>query len=219
MMVSCSTDPGHDEASVVDGGHEPASPDPDAVEALQRVAADEVVVAALEHVHTLEAQTNADHIFLTEIPAPPFKEAERARHFAAMLETAGADSVWIDEVGNVLALRKGIGSGRTLGVGAHLDTVFPEGTDVTVKIRGDTLFAPGVGDDSRGLVVVLTLLRVMEHTGLQNRDDILFIGTVGEEGLGDLRGMKHLFGDAGQAHRIYRSKVHFHPCCERNGIH
>jgi acetylornithine deacetylase/succinyl-diaminopimelate desuccinylase-like protein len=82
-----------------------------------------------------------------------------------------------------------------VALGGHLDTVFPEGTDVTVRIRGDTLYAPGVGDDTRGLVVVLTVLRALEEAQVETRDDLLFVGTVGEEGLGDLRGMKHLFRD------------------------
>ena len=82
-----------------------------------------------------------------------------------------------------------------MGFGAHLDTVFPEGTDVTVRMHGDTLYAPGVGDDTRGLIVVLTALRAMEEANLETSDDVLFIGVVGEEGLGDLRGMKHLVRD------------------------
>ena len=80
-----------------------------------------------------------------------------------------------------------------MAIGGHLDTVFPEGTDVTVRMRGDTLYAPGVGDDTRGLVVVLTILRAMEEANVETSNDVLFIGTVGEEGLGDLRGMKYLF--------------------------
>jgi acetylornithine deacetylase/succinyl-diaminopimelate desuccinylase-like protein len=78
-----------------------------------------------------------------------------------------------------------------------LDTVFPEGTDVTVRQRGDTLFAPGIADNTRGLVTVLALLRALNESDIQTRSNLLFIGTVGEEGLGDLRGMKHLFRDGG----------------------
>jgi acetylornithine deacetylase/succinyl-diaminopimelate desuccinylase-like protein len=132
---------------------------------------------------------------LTEIPAPPFKEEARAARFLELVREAGADSAWIDEVGNVVALRRGSGGRRTVALGGHLDTVFPEGTDVTVRQRADTLFAPGIGDDTRGLVVVLTALRAMEDAGLETDDDVLFVGVVGEEGLGDLRGMKHLFGE------------------------
>ncbi len=138
-------------------------------------------------------------IELTEIPAPPFMEEVRGRHFAELLQELGADSVWTDAEGNVIGLRRGRGGGRTIGFGGHLDTVFPEGTDVTVRQRGDTLFAPGVGDDTRGLVVLLAVLRAMEEAGIETNDDIRFVGVVGEEGLGDLRGMKHIYRDPGNA--------------------
>ena len=134
-------------------------------------------------------------IELTEIPAPPFMETERGIRFAGLLAEAGADSVWTDAEGNVIGLRRGRTGERTVGFGGHLDTVFPEGTDVTTRIVGDTVFAPGVGDDTRGLVVVLAVLRAMEEADVETEDDILFVGVVGEEGLGDLRGMKHLFRD------------------------
>ena len=139
-------------------------------------------------------------ILLTEIPAPPFKEEKRAAQFAIMLKEAGADSVWTDKVGNVLALRKGKNPTRCVALDGHLDTVFPFETDVRVKSKGDTLFAPGIGDDTRGLVMVLSVLRAMEAANLETQADVLFIGSVGEEGLGDLRGVKHLFSD--QSRRI-----------------
>jgi acetylornithine deacetylase/succinyl-diaminopimelate desuccinylase-like protein len=120
-------------------------------------------------------------------------EEARARRFAELLAEVGADSVWIDGEGNAIGLLRGQGGGRTIAIGGHLDTVFPQGTDVTVRMRGDTLYAPGVGDDTRGLVVVLTALRAMVEAGVRTRDDVLFVGVVGEEGPGDLRGMKHLF--------------------------
>ncbi|MCC9169026.1 M20/M25/M40 family metallo-hydrolase [Pontibacter sp. XAAS-A31] len=155
------------------------------------------VKTALQSVIDLETETRQDHITLTEIPAPPFKEEARARKYAQMLETAGLDSVWIDEVGNVIGRRKGKTGKRTVALEAHLDTVFPEGTDVGVKHKGDTLYAPGVGDDTRGLAVVLTIVKAMEKAGIATDADILFIGTVGEEGLGDLRGVKQLFSEKG----------------------
>ncbi len=136
-------------------------------------------------------------IELTEIPAPPFMEEARGERFAELLREVGADSVWTDEVGNVIGLRKGRTGSRRIGFGGHLDTVFPEGTDVTVRQVGDTLFAPGVGDDTRGLVLVLSALRALEEAGVETDDDILFVGVVGEEGLGDLRGMKHLYREGG----------------------
>jgi acetylornithine deacetylase/succinyl-diaminopimelate desuccinylase-like protein len=155
------------------------------------------VQRALRWIEEQDARTVADLIRLTEIPAPPFMEATRARAYADMLREAGADTVWIDEEGNVIALRRGTARGRTLVLSGHLDTVFPEGTDVTVKQRGDTLYAPGIGDDTRGLMSVLTVLRALEATGIETREDVWFVGTVGEEGLGDLRGVKHLFREGG----------------------
>ncbi|MFV1884459.1 MAG: M20/M25/M40 family metallo-hydrolase [Balneola sp.] len=160
---------------------------------INTLASQKAVLNAFRIIDDLEPETIADLIHLTEIPAPPFKEEVRAEEFKRMLEKAGADRAWIDKEGNVIALRKGTEGKRTVAVDAHLDTVFPEGTDVTVKQRGDTLFAPGIGDDTRGLSMVLALLKTMEQAGLETKSDILFIGTVGEEGQGDLRGVKYLF--------------------------
>lgn len=165
--------------------------------AVESIAVRTDVARAMAWIDADNVRARADLIRLTQIAAPPFGEQARARAFAAMLREAGADSVWIDEVGNVLALRRGTGSDSTLALAGHLDTVFPEGTDVTVTQRGDTLFAPGVGDDTRGLIVVLTVLRALENAGIETRGNVLFIGTVGEEGLGDLRGVKHLFREGG----------------------
>lgn len=158
-----------------------------------QIARDAKVQRALQLVEQGRERSNRELVLLTEIPAPPFKEEARGRQFATMLREAGADSVWTDEVGNVIGLVKGTQGGRTVVLEGHLDTVFPEETDVKVKIRGDTMFAPGIGDDTRGLIVVLDALRAMKQAGVRTKADVLFMGTVGEEGLGDLRGVKHLF--------------------------
>ena len=160
---------------------------------IESLASQKAVSDAFKIIDDLEPETHANLIHLIEIPAPPFKEEARAKEFKQMLEKAGADRVWIDKEGNVVALRRGTRGDRTVAVDAHLDTVFPEGTDVTVKQRGDTLFAPGIGDDTRGLVMVLTVLKAMKQAEIKTESDILFIGTVGEEGQGDLRGVKYLF--------------------------
>ncbi len=154
-----------------------------------------VIKTAFQTIINLEPETLRDHIMLTEIPAPPFKEDKRAAKFKEMLQAAGADSIWIDKAGNVIALRKGRTGKKTIVIEGHLDTVFPEGTDVTVKHKGDTLMAPGIGDDTRGLTVVLTVLKAMQKHKIKTDADILFIGTTGEEGLGDLRGVKELFSE------------------------
>ncbi|MGI4738660.1 MAG: M20/M25/M40 family metallo-hydrolase [Janthinobacterium lividum] len=155
------------------------------------------VKKAEAYIVAVEPQTQRDHIVLTEIPAPPFTEQERAKKFSQLLQAAGADSVWTDKVGNVLARRKGKAGKKTVALEAHLDTVFPAGTPVHVTHKGDTLYAPGIGDDTRGLAVVLTVLRAMNNAGLQTAADVLFVGAVGEEGPGDLRGVKNLFAGHG----------------------
>jgi len=132
-------------------------------------------------------------IQITEVEAPPFKEEKRARLFAEMLRQSGLADVEIDAEGNVIGLRKGTGTGPLIAIAAHLDTVFPEGTNVKVRREGTKLFAPGIGDDSRALAVLLAIVRAMDAARIQTASDILFIGNVGEEGPGDLRGVKHLF--------------------------
>lgn len=154
---------------------------------------DKNLEAALSSIDGYKSSTLADHIALTQIPAPPFKESKRGQRFFDMLQAAGADSVWIDAVGNVYALRKGTKGGKVVVVEGHLDTVFPESTDVTVNQKGDTLYAPGIADDTRALAVIVTLVRVLRKQDLRTQHDLWFVGTVGEEGLGDLRGVKHLF--------------------------
>ena len=130
---------------------------------------------------------------ITETPAPPFKEEKRARLFADLLKQSGLSDVEIDAEGNVIGLRKGTRNGPMIAIAAHLDTVFPEGTNVKVRRQGTRLFAPGVGDDSRALAVLLEIVRAMDAAKIQTASDILFVGNVGEEGEGDLRGMKYLF--------------------------
>lgn len=155
------------------------------------------VRAALEHIEETDDRTMADLRELTQIPAPPFMEEERGRAFLAKLIEIGVDSAWVDDVGNVIGLRRGTGGGEVLAIAGHLDTVFPPETDVTIRESGDTLFAPGIADDTRGLATVLAVLRAMNEANVRTEGDVLFIGNVGEEGLGDLRGMKHLFREGG----------------------
>lgn len=160
---------------------------------IEAIAKDKRVQAAFKIIQDLEPQTMKNLVELTEIPAPPFMEQKRGERFMQMMKAAGADSIWVDEVGNVLALRKGKIKGKTVVLEAHLDTVFPIETDVKVKYKGDTLYAPGIGDDTRGLTMVLTIMEAMKKAKVMTNADVIFIGVVGEEGLGDLRGVKHLF--------------------------
>ena len=156
-----------------------------------------IVQQAMGDIVASDAQLLDETIELTEIPAPPFAEEKRAQRFAEKLREAGLTDVSIDEEGNVVGRRRGRSGDRTVVLSAHLDTVFPIETDVTVRVEGDTLYAPGIGDNTRGLVVVLAILRAMQQHGIETDADVLFIGNVGEEGLGDLRGTKYLFREGG----------------------
>ena len=141
-------------------------------------------------------------VTLTEIPAPPFKEERRAAAYAERFCALGLEDVTTDAIGNVTGLRRGRGNGSLIVVSAHLDTVFPEGTDVTVRREGTKLFAPGVGDDTRGLAALLAFVRALDAAGIRTEHDVLFMGDVGEEGKGDLRGVRHFFTEG-----AYRDKV------------
>jgi tripeptide aminopeptidase len=160
---------------------------------VDRVSNHSAVRNALQFLESDHDRIVREIIALSEIPAPPFKEAERARAFAQMLRDSGLSGVEIDPEGNVLGLRKGSASGPLVAVAAHLDTVFPEGTDVQVKRDGNRLMGPGVGDNARSLAVLLAIVRALDSAKVQTSGDILFVGDVGEEGPGDLRGMKYLF--------------------------
>lgn len=161
------------------------------------IAADPIVKAAFTTIEGMN-EGNIDRLVtLTEIPAPPFGEDARAAVLADMLKAAGLDDVSTDASGNVIARRLGTIGNRTIAVVAHIDTVFPEGTDVTVRREDNIYYAPGIGDNTRGLVVLLSLVDALEAHNIETAADILFIGSVGEEGLGDLRGVRHLFREGG----------------------
>jgi acetylornithine deacetylase/succinyl-diaminopimelate desuccinylase-like protein len=171
----------------------PAAPTVDATKAVDSVLANDRFKKAIAHVSGEYDRIVEEIVKLTEIPAPPFKEAERAQAFLRMLQGSGIKDAVIDEEGNVVGLRKGTGSAPLLVISSHLDTVFPEGTDVKVRREGTRLYAPGVGDASRYLAVLLAMVRALEAAEIRTASDILFVATVGEEGPGDLRGVKYLF--------------------------
>ena len=155
-----------------------ATPTPTISRALARIKAD--------NAWTLDQQQS-----ICEIPAPPFKETARGAEYKRRLEALGL-TVRIDSIGNVIAERKGAGGGKTVLIEGHLDTVFPEGTDVKVKREGNVMRAPGIGDDCRGLAVVLAVARAFQMEKVQTAGTVIFVGNVGEEGPGNLRGTRHL---------------------------
>lgn len=150
------------------------------------------VRAALDMIKADNAWTLQQQIELTQIPAPPFHESTRAAEYKRRLEALGYTNVRIDSIGNVIAERHGSGTGPTVMIAGHLDTVFPPGTDVTVKHDGAKLEAPGIGDDDRGLATVLAVARAFAKAGVQNIGTVYFVGDVGEEGPGNSRGVRYL---------------------------
>jgi acetylornithine deacetylase/succinyl-diaminopimelate desuccinylase-like protein len=162
----------------------------------QLILADPKVMKTLDDLKQDDAAALDEQKRITEIPAPPFKEKVRAEYFLKRMQELGFKDASIDAEGNVIALRKGSGGGRPkLVVSAHLDTVFPEGTDVTVKEKDGVILAPGIGDDSRGLAALLSLIKAVNANSIATVGDVMFVGTVGEEELGNLRGVKALFRD------------------------
>lgn len=172
---------------------------------VRRILDDSRFAEARKSLAAEHARTVADIIRLTEIPAPPFGETQRAEAFRADFEAHGLKDVRIDAEGNVTGVRPGRrtdGKGPFIAVAAHLDTVFPAGTDVTVRREGWRLAAPGIGDNARSLATLLAWVRALDAAGLEAESDLLFVGTVGEEGAGDLRGVRRLFKDGPYAGRI-----------------
>jgi acetylornithine deacetylase/succinyl-diaminopimelate desuccinylase-like protein len=150
------------------------------------------VRAALDTLRAANEWTLGQQQSICEIPAPPFKEAARGAELQRRFQSLGLKNVRVDAEGNVIAERPGSGGGPTVVLSGHLDTVFPEGTNVTVTRTGTLLRGPGIGDDCRGLAVLLAVARAMSAAGVRTQGNILFVGTVGEEGPGNLRGVRHL---------------------------
>jgi acetylornithine deacetylase/succinyl-diaminopimelate desuccinylase-like protein len=132
----------------------------------------------------------ATAIALQQIPAPTFHEAERGAFVAQRMAQLGLSDRATDELGNVYGRRPGHGNGTGLLLAAHLDTVFPASTDLSIRREGARIYGPGLGDNSLGLAAMLHLAETMQRHNLPNDGDIWFVANVCEEGLGDLRGMR-----------------------------
>jgi tripeptide aminopeptidase len=170
---------------------------------VRRLTASAPFRAAIAQLARDHDRTVSDTIALTEIPAPPFKEAARAKAYMEMLRAHGLSDVEMDAEGNVMGLRRGTGpaGGPVVVVAAHLDTVFPDG-EIKVRREGLRLHAPGIGDNSHSLAVLLAYVRALDAAGIRTKRDILFVGDVGEEGPGDLRGIRALFAKGRYKDRI-----------------
>lgn len=150
---------------------------------------------AFQSVDDRSAAIIDEWIKLVEIPAPSTKEQARARYIRAEMEKLGLAQIRTDEISNVSGIRKGTGGGPTVVFAAHMDTVFPEGTDVKVKREGDILRGPGVGDDTSSLMAVLEMFRALNRGGIQTKGDLIFLASVQEE-VG-LLGAKHWLETSG----------------------
>ena len=160
---------------------------------VQELLQDERVREALASARASEERTIEDQIRFCEVPAPPFGEGLRGERLRQAFVGVGLENIRVDRVGNVLGERPGTAAGPRLVVATHLDTVFPEGTDVTVTRNRAVLQGPGIGDNCRGLAVLVAIAR--EIADVPTRGTIVFVANVGEEGLGDLRGVKTLFAE------------------------
>ena len=140
--------------------------------ATQALLANAAVTKTLADIKADDDTAFAEQKRITEIPAPPYQEKIRAEYYLKRMQELGFKDASIDGEGNVIALRKGSAGGRPkLVVSAHLDTVFPEGTDVTVKEKDGVILAPGIGDDSRGLAALLSLIKSLNANSLDTVGD------------------------------------------------
>ncbi len=160
-------------------------------DALSAIANHPAVAAAIAHISRDAHATLLQQLELVQIEAPSGMEETRSRRFAEMLRDAGIAEVSTDAVFNTFGVIRGNGNGPTLMVAAHLDTVFPLGTDCTVKEKDGIYYAPGITDDTRGLAEILSLARAITHSGIKPCGDIILCGNAGEEG--GFIGSKYIF--------------------------
>ena len=171
------------------------------------------VKKALDGIKSSNAWLLDQQVSICEIPAPDFHEQARAAEFKKRLIALGYPGTRIDTAGNVIAERPGTGNGPTVMLAGHLDTVFPEGTDVKVKRDGVKFAAPGIGDDCRGLAVVLSVAKALNEGEIKTNGKVILVGNVGEEGEGNLRGVRELLTSG------YKGKVDYFISVDGLGLH
>ena len=167
----------------------------------------------MDDIKSFNAWTLDQQVSICEIPAPGFKEQVRGAEFRRRLISLGYANTRIDSIGNVIAERAGSGSGPTVMIAGHLDTVFPEGTNVKVAKNGDRFDSPGIADDCRGLAVVLAVAKALNDAAVRTTGRVILVGDVGEEGAGNLRGVRHML--TGE----YKGKVDYFISVDGLGIH
>jgi acetylornithine deacetylase/succinyl-diaminopimelate desuccinylase-like protein len=151
------------------------------------------VARALRFFETHADAITEEHIRICSIPASPFGEQERAEYLSRKFTELGLTEVEIDEEGNCLGLLRGSSQSPLIVVSAHLDTIFSKDTNFNVVRRDNRLYAPGIADDGCGLAALIALAQAIQSEQIPIEGSILFVGTVGEEGEGNLRGVRHLF--------------------------
>jgi len=169
---------------------------------LQTLLSDERVRRAFKFFDSHGQEITAEQIKINSIPAPPFNEEQRAEYLREKFQQLGLRDAEIDKEGNCIALRHGRNASPLIAISAHLDTVFSNSTDVTVRRENEKLFAPGIADDACGLTVLITLLEALQLFGIETEGSLLFVASVGEEGEGNLRGVRYLFTESEWANRI-----------------
>ncbi len=164
-------------------------------QAISKILASPGVQKAMNFLKEDDPQTLKETVFLSEIPAPAFNEEKKAKAYMELLKKTGLTDVRMDKEGNVIAVRKGSGQGPTVVIDAHIDTVFPLGTDIKVKVKDGIYYGPGITDDTRGMAAMLSMIRALNANKIQTVGDIIFLASVGEEGLGNLRGVRAFFAE------------------------
>ena len=160
---------------------------------IARIAEMRSVHSSFIYLHNQEMEFRRWQRELTEIPAPPFGEAARSEWLRQKFTALGLENVHVDELGNVLALLFPAPQSPLIGISAHLDTVFPQGTALKTREEANRLYGPGISDNAAGVIAMLAMASAIKRVQLQPARNIVFIGNVGEEGEGNLRGMRHLF--------------------------
>jgi tripeptide aminopeptidase len=161
-------------------------------EEVARLAGLPEVRAAFEHFRSQESQFALWQMEATRVAAPPFGEGARGAWLADRFRELGLTDVQLDEVGNVFGIRPGYAN-RFVALSAHIDTVFPAATPLNIRQQGSRLYGPGVSDNGAGIAAMLAVVSVLGRAKISHALPFLFIGNVGEEGEGDLRGMRHVF--------------------------
>lgn len=165
---------------------------PSVPEEVARLSASPEIRSAFNWFRSQEPQLAHWQMEMARIAAPPFGETARGVWLAEKFRELGLDDVRIDDVGNVFGVHPGFGK-RYVALSAHIDTVFPAGTPLNIRQQGSKLYGPGVSDNGAGVTAMLAIVALLRSVRVRHSMPFLFIGNVGEEGEGDLRGMRHIF--------------------------